>query len=370
MDRSGFRFVALTLLTLLSPLRPTSAQGRLALGIAAGPSPYDLAGTGTGTAAGGFLAWRPARGLVVEPGLTVFSYRSQFDERTNLVFPELSIQGELVLGRFRPFLGGGAGGAFALSGVPSTTVTLHAVGGARLDLSETWGLLGEMRIRAVHPWTGNTVDLLFGVSRALRSYTTATGLVGEPGAVPIPPAMVQPSRLELSGHLGVHVDHHSEADRSISDGTHAMYAASGEASAWSGRLGYWVRPRLGLQLDVSHSSNASWEGSTSFPVPGFANLTTYVSARGMLRTSPVRRFGVYAAAGPALMLYGGTGDNLRTRDADLGGVLDVGGRLRATPWLQVELSLSNYLYSSQYQNEGRVFRHDLLILPGLVYTWH
>jgi hypothetical protein len=369
MHRPAFRFVALSLLALMYPLRQLPAQGRLALGVAAGPSPYDLSGTGTGTAVGGFLAWRPARGLVVEPGLTVFSYRSQFDERTNLLLPEVSFQGELALGGFRPFLGGGVGGAFTLSGVPSTSVTLHAVGGALVDLGQSWGLLGEMRIRAVHPWTGNTVDFLFGASRALRPYAVRSG-VGQPVDVRGAPAVVPPSRIELSGHLGVHVDHNSEADRAISDGTHAMYAAAGEASAWSGRLGYWPRPQFGLQFDVSHSSNASWEGSTSFPVSGFANRTTYLSARGMVRTSPVRRFSLYAAAGPALMLYGGTGDNLRTSDADLGGVLDVGARLRATPWLQVELSLSNYLYSSQYQNEGRVFRHDLLILPGLMYTWH
>jgi len=370
MHPPTFRFAVLTLLALLSAVRPVSAQGRLAIAIAAGPSPYDLSGTGTGTAIGGFLPWRPARGLVVEPGITVFSYRSQYGEGTNLLLPELSVQGELVLGRFRPFLGGGAGGSVAVSGVPTTTLTLHAVSGARVDLGPNWGLLGEMRIRSVHPWTGNTVDFLFGMSRALRPYTPATGPVSEPGAVPVTPAPVQPGRFELSGHLGVHVDHNSEADRAISDGTSAIYAASGEASAWSGRLGYWVRPTRGLQFDISHSSNASWEGSTTVPVPEFANLTTYLSARGMVRTSPMHGFGVYAAVGPALMLYGGTGDNLRTSDADLGGVVDVGARLRAAPWLQVELSLSNYLYSSEYQNEGRVFRHDLLILPGLVYTWH
>jgi hypothetical protein len=369
MHRPAFRFAVLTLLALLSAVRPASAQGDLAFGIAAGPSPYDLSGTGTGTAIGGFLPWRPARGLVVEPGITVFSYRSQFDERTNLVLHEVSVQGELVLGQFRPFLGGGVGGSFAVSGVPTTTLTLHAVGGARVDLGLSWGLLGEVRIRSIHPWTGNTVDFLFGVSRALQPYRSATGPVTEPGAAPVPPPPVPPGRFDFSGHLGVHVDHNSEADRAISDGTSAIYAASGEASAWSGRLGYWARPTLGLQFDVSHSSNASWEGSTSVPVPEFANLTTYVSARGMIRTSPVRRFGVYAAVGPALMLYGGTGDNLRTSDADFGGVLDVGARLRAASWLEVELSLSNYLYSSEYQSEGRVFRHDLLILPGLVYTW-
>jgi hypothetical protein len=367
MHRPALRFAVLTLLALLPAARPAPAQGRLAVAIAAGPSPYDLSGTGTGAAVGGFLPWRPARGLVVEPGLTVFSYTSQYDERTNLLLPEVSIQGELVLGQFRPFLGGGAGGSFAVSGVPTTTVTLHAVGGARVDLGETWGLRGEMRIRSVHPWTGHTVDFLFGVSRALQPY--ATEAVSEPGAVPIAPPPVQPGRFDLSGHLGVHPDHNSEVDRAISDGTSAIYSAGGEATAWSGRLGYWVRPTRGLHFDVSHSSNASWGGSTSLPAPDFVNLTTYLSARGIFRTSPVRRFGVYAAVGPALMLYGGTGDNLRTSDADLGGVLDVGARLRAAPWLEVELSLSNYLYSSEYENEGSVFRHDLLILPGLVYAW-
>jgi hypothetical protein len=370
MHRLTFRFVALTLLALVSAVRPASAQGDLAVGIAAGPSPYDLSGTGTGTAAAGFLSWRPARGLVVEPALAMFSYLSQFDERTNLLLPEVSFQGELAFGAFRPFLGGGAGGSFAVSGVPTTTLTLHAVGGARVDLGKSWGLRGEMRIRAVHPWTGNTVDFLFGVSRALRPYTGESGVPGGPHDAPVPPPGLPPSRFELSGHLGVHVDHNSEADRAVNDGTSALYSAGGEASAWSGRLGYWVRPSVGLQFDVSHSSNASWEGSTSVPIDGFANRTTYLSARGMARTSAVHRFTAYAAAGPALMLYGGTGDNLRTSDVDLGGVVDVGGRLRATPWLLVELSLSNYLYSSEYQSEGRVFRHDFLILPGLVYTWH
>jgi hypothetical protein len=370
MKRVPFRVLAPTLsAALLLTGRPVLAQGRLALGLAAGPAPYDLSGTGTGGAGAAFLAWRPVRGLVVEPGLTVFGYRSQFGESTTLLFPELSLQGELVLGSFRPFLGGGAGGALAVSGVRTTTVTLHAVGGARLDLSEKWGLLGEMRIRAVHPFTGNTVDFLFGASRALRPLTGRDGGVSQPSEVPPVPAVIRPSRLELSGHLGVHVDHHAEVDRAVIGDNSALYAAPGEASAWSGRLGYWLRPRLGLQLDVSHSSNSSWQGGTSFPVPDFANRTTYVSARGAIRTSPVRRFNVYAAAGPALMLYGGTGENLRTSDADPGAVLDVGARLRVTPRLGLELSLSNYFYSSRYRDEGRVFRHDFLILPGVVFSW-
>ncbi len=164
-------FVLLLLAGLLGVSRPVSAQGRLALGVAAGPSPYDLSGTGTGTAGGVFLPWRPVHGLVVEPGVTVFSYNSQFDERTTMMLPELSIQGELHLGQFRPFIGGGAGGSFRISGSAETAATLHAVGGARFDLNDTWGLMGQMRLRAVHPWTGETADFLFGVSRRLSGGT-------------------------------------------------------------------------------------------------------------------------------------------------------------------------------------------------------
>ena len=162
----------LTIVLYTSPMSlsggGTVAAQDLALSVAIGPSPYDLSGTGTGAAGAVRLAWTPVRSLVVEPGMTVFTYRSQFDERTTLLFRELSIQGELPLGRVRPFLGGGAGGAFVVSGPGDTEATLHAVGGVRIALGKNWGALGEMRIRAVRPWTGNTVDFMLGVSRRIR----------------------------------------------------------------------------------------------------------------------------------------------------------------------------------------------------------
>jgi hypothetical protein len=305
---------------------------------------------------------------VVEPGLTFFTYRSQFSERTSLLLPEISLQGELVLGRLRPFLGGGAGGSLGLSGAGGSGATLHAVGGARVDLSRAWTMLGQMRVRAVRPWTGHTVDFLLGVSRAVGG-PVGWSPDGQPPGVPQPPRLLPTSRLEVAGHLGVHVDRTREPDRALTDGSSAMYATSGEASAFAARLGYWVRPTRGLQFDVSHSSNASWQGSTSLPAPGFANRTTYVSARGVVRTSATRRAQLFAAAGPALMIYHGTGENLRTRDADLGGVVEVGGRLHVSNRLAVELALSNYLYGTRYQDQGSVFRHDFLILPGLLYSW-
>jgi hypothetical protein len=343
---------------------PLAAQGRLALGVAAGPSPYDLSGTGTGITAAALLAWRPSRGLVVEPALGVFSYTSQFDERTILLLPEIGVQGELVKGSFRPFLGAGGGASLGLSGWEKTGLTLHGVGGARLDLSRDWTLLGEMRVRWLPPGSNNTVDFLFGVSRALEQQPPM-----DPGGASVAPRLVPASRFEIAGHLGIHVDHTDQADRAVSDGSNAIYSAPGEASAFAARLGYWIRPSRGLQLDVSHSSNASWEGSTGILVPDFANRTTYVSVRGVIRTSPTRPGQLFAAVGPALMLYGGTGDNLRTSDADLGGVVEVGGRWHVSNQLAIQLALSNYLYNTSYKDQGSVFRHDPLILPGLLYSW-
>ncbi len=140
----------------------------VALSLALGPSPYDLSGTGTGFAMATQLAWEPVAGLVLEPGVTFFTYSSQFDTRFSFLFPELSVQAQLPHGRVRPFLGVGAGGAFTVNGPSETVATLHAVGGVRVVLNATWGMRGELRVRAVRPWVGNTADFLVGVSRRLR----------------------------------------------------------------------------------------------------------------------------------------------------------------------------------------------------------
>jgi hypothetical protein len=141
---------------------------RIDLGVAVGLSPYDLSGTGTGIAAAVRGGWQPRSWLVIEPGVGFFSYISQADIRSIYLFPELSLQGQLQLGRVRPFLGAGAGGAFDVGGEGETVATLHAAGGARVDLGADWKLSGELRVRAVRPWTGNTADFLLGVYYRVR----------------------------------------------------------------------------------------------------------------------------------------------------------------------------------------------------------
>jgi hypothetical protein len=156
------------------------------------------------------------------------------------------------------------------------------------------------------------------------------------------------AQLEVTARGGVHLDRAAEHDRVVTTRGAAMFADQGEASALGARIGYWHRPTLGFQFDVSRSSNASWSGSTPLPPPSFANRTTYLSARAVARTSPTSGFQLAVAAGPALMVYGGTGTNLRTRDVDVGGVIELSARLRIAGPLAMELAVGNYLYGSSY----------------------
>jgi hypothetical protein len=189
------------------------------------------------------------------------------------------------------------------------------------------------------------------------------------------------AQFEVTISGGFHVDRAPESDRLVTEGGAAMYADRGDASAFGGRIGFWRTPRFGFQLDLSRSSNASWSGSAPLPPPAFANRTTYLSTRAVFRTAPDRRLQFGVAAGPAVMIYGGTGTNLRTRGADVGGVVEASARLRIVHQLALQVAASNYFYGSRYRSDPMqggsqiaatqsVFRHDLLLLPGLVYSWH
>lgn len=188
---------------------------------------------------------------------------------------------------------------------------------------------------------------------------------------------------EIALHGGIHADRAERADRFLAtpDGGR-LEAAQGEATVWGARSTYWHRPQLGFQADVSHSHNESWFGNTSVPPPDFANTTTYLSARAVARTAPARRVQLFVGAGPALMLHGGTGTSYRGRDTDVGGAIEAGARLRLAGRLNFQLAIGNYLYISRYTQAspstepvaqpvppGNDFKHDVLVLPGLVWSW-
>jgi hypothetical protein len=149
-----------------APLTAGLAQAdpRLELSVLVGPAPYDLAGTGTGGTGRLGLSWAPAGPvLILEPSLGVLAASGN-----NLLLPEVSLEAAAGRGPFRPYLGAGAGAAWAFDGNgPAWRATLHAMVGARVDHPGGWGLRAELRARSVDPWTGDVVDLGVGITRDL-----------------------------------------------------------------------------------------------------------------------------------------------------------------------------------------------------------
>jgi len=166
MPRRSVRCVLLALLAGAAPSL-AHAQHRGELGLLAGPSPYDLSGTGTGFAAKATLTLDPGlRAIAIEPGLGYFRYTDQGGATVTYLLPEVSVQLRAHSGAIRPYLGAGAGLARAsAAGASATDLTLHGALGLRVPLSSNWSLRAEARLRSVDPFTGNMMDLGFGIGR-------------------------------------------------------------------------------------------------------------------------------------------------------------------------------------------------------------
>lgn len=143
---------------------PAAAQApAFAIGLAAGPAPYDLAGTGTGLAGGLRGEYRPLQYLGAQVGIAYFKYTTGGGVGLDYLLPELSITGRLPVGPVTPYLGGGVGASFELEGQDDEALTLHAVLGANVAVGAHVETVTEARLRSIDPWTGNTLDVLFGL---------------------------------------------------------------------------------------------------------------------------------------------------------------------------------------------------------------
>jgi hypothetical protein len=147
-------------------------------GMKAGLSSYDLDGTGTAFVVGpiGYVAL--SRHFLVQVGVPIFDYsRDVFaagftaSERTRFLLPELDLQAQAFLGRFRPYLAIGGGAAIRLDGFTRGGATLHAGLGTRAVVGRRTLLRGEVRARSIRPWSGSTVDFTLGIEWASPSLT-------------------------------------------------------------------------------------------------------------------------------------------------------------------------------------------------------
>jgi hypothetical protein len=142
---------------------------RSAIAVTAGKTDYDLSGTGTRNLLAVRVQLPITQYFRIEAGMTYMNHRV-FDSLPVLLhvtMPELQLQAAFPVGRFAPYLGIGAGTAMrSLEGNRLFDLTVSAGGGVQLRLGNGWGVGGELRLRAIDPWTNSTAD--WGVSLLKR----------------------------------------------------------------------------------------------------------------------------------------------------------------------------------------------------------
>jgi hypothetical protein len=144
--------------------------------VKAGLSAYDLDGTGTAFVGGPVGYAVLGRHFLVELGVPIFEHSRDVtagkvvigSERTRFLLPELSLQGQVQLGRFQPYLAVGGGAAIRLNGFTQGGGTLHAGLGTRAVVGRYTLLRGEARARSIRPWNGDAVDFTLGIEWAFR----------------------------------------------------------------------------------------------------------------------------------------------------------------------------------------------------------
>ena len=142
--------------------------------LTAGVFDRDYQGSGTERAFGARVRFPLGTYLLVEPGLVVSSFEDgelqpelDVDPDITLYVFDFQIQAQYPLGRFRPFLGIGAGGAFdprENRGTDEFVVSTYSLAaGAAADLGRRFEALLEVRHRTLDDFDASGLHLFVGL---------------------------------------------------------------------------------------------------------------------------------------------------------------------------------------------------------------
>jgi hypothetical protein len=165
----------LGLLSILLPAPLESQSDRRSQFVySLGLSSYDIPDLGRGSA---FIVlagrdWTINRYLAIGVALPTFFDWHSFElipgqtvtETHMSILPEATFQYSPSQKTVRPFVGAGVGFAIQVGGRGPAGPTIHAVGGLQIDISSSWSMRTEGRLRSVD-LQGHTLDLLIGLAR-------------------------------------------------------------------------------------------------------------------------------------------------------------------------------------------------------------
>jgi len=169
MSRSRFIVIALAVAAVLLTLaEPARAQDR-SISVSSGLFNFDLSGTGNAALVAASLDCRAFGNWVVEGGVTFAFPSQQFGDRTTFVIPEGALFHQWTRGMVVTFAGGGIGAAIDFRddefGGTETDLALFGGGGVRVNLSDSVGILGELRLRGFGTnFAGSATEIRGGAS--------------------------------------------------------------------------------------------------------------------------------------------------------------------------------------------------------------
>jgi opacity protein-like surface antigen len=173
-----YRFATLSVLaTCFTLLIPDRAQAQLpaaqhSVTGGVGVFNFDLSGTGNAAAVSGRGTVALTRSVAVEGNL-LFAWPEQQFGPSSVTAIDAHLQYHWrVLGRLRPFAGGGIGFLTSRSDFGDwTQFTLSAAGGARFDVTDRLSILGEFRLRGVETdFVGSTAEVLGGLTYRVGAF--------------------------------------------------------------------------------------------------------------------------------------------------------------------------------------------------------
>jgi Outer membrane protein beta-barrel domain len=189
------------------------------------------------------------------------------------------------------------------------------------------------------------------------------------------------AQVEITVHGGLHraagVSQAREQPSSTTAGGSSRLL--GEATTAGARIGVGLSDRWQIDGGVAWSRSSNWEGAVSRSLPSFEAGTLFIGStvQGFL-TEPDARLGVFAGAGPALIIERGHGTSTDRR-TNLGGMLAAGAVMRLDHQFSVRLDAQQYLFSSVFEEtytphlglapipHASRLRHDFVLLAG--FSW-
>lgn len=144
------RLFVLATLAVLSVAPCASAQSpsrfRSAVGLSGGVAQFDMSGTGTAPFGALRLEHEFTSWLVADGALGVLRPEEQLAQRRVYLVPEAQLQVQHAFGGVRPYLGAGIGMLKSVSGSDRTYAIFSGATGARVAVSNSVDLRGELRV--------------------------------------------------------------------------------------------------------------------------------------------------------------------------------------------------------------------------------